>query len=119
MATEEKRKFYRVDTLNLLNYTVYDSTEQVIMQGMGRTLNVSETGILLETHVALKTGHSVRLTIGLAEDLIEIEGSVVYSKPGRENRYESGIQFTRIDDSGKENLTAFIQALGRNVGQPR
>ena len=40
MTTEEKRRHYRVDSQNLLNYACYDENDHIVKQGMGRTLNV-------------------------------------------------------------------------------
>ena len=48
MTTKEKRKHYRVDSLNLLSYTCQDEEGNLVKHGMGRTLNVSESGILLK-----------------------------------------------------------------------
>ena len=53
MNTNEKRKHPRVNALNL-SYICLDEDQQVIKQGMGRTLNVSESGILLETHFPIE-----------------------------------------------------------------
>jgi hypothetical protein len=44
MDTQEKRKHARFNSLNL-SYVCLDENNQVIKQGMGRTLNVSESGI--------------------------------------------------------------------------
>ena len=45
MTSKEFRKHDRFDALNLLSYFCVDAENQTVQQGMGRTLNVSETGI--------------------------------------------------------------------------
>ena len=45
-----KRKHARYDSLNLLTYVCVDSDGKEWNQGMGRTLNISESGLQLETH---------------------------------------------------------------------
>ena len=89
MTTRNKRKHNRIDSLNLLSYVQFDVNNNEVTQGMGRTLNVSESGILLETHVVLDLNAMVLLTIGLEEDLVAIRGEVMHSKPGEEEKYES------------------------------
>lgn len=111
MTTEEKRRHYRIDSQNLLNYACFDEDDNITRQGMGRTLNVSKTGILLETHVALETGIRIELTIGLEEDLLTIQGKTVYTKPGQEGKFEAGIQFFDVDVSSEELLQKYIEAF--------
>ena len=63
MAVDDQRKDPRIQSSNLISYVSCDETDQEIMQGMGRTLNVSEGGILLETHVPIDQHHVVTLTM--------------------------------------------------------
>jgi len=72
MTTREKRKHTRINSLNL-SYVCLDENNQIFKQGMGRTLNVSESGILLETHFPIDDQYIVRLILGLEEDLVEIK----------------------------------------------
>lgn len=111
MTTKEKRGHYRINSQNLLNYACYDDQDNLVKQGMGRTLNVSETGILLETHVELEAGSRTELTIGLEEDLVTIQGRIVYVKSGQEGKFESGIHFFDIDAKAHEVLKKYIQAF--------
>jgi len=78
---------------------------------MGRTLNVSETGILLETHIPIDSQYQVGLTIGFEEDLINIRGKVVYTKAGKDGKFESGIQFMAIDSETNTLLKNYITAF--------
>ncbi len=111
MTTEEKRRHYRVDSQNLLNYACYDESDNLVRQGMGRTLNVSKTGILLETHVELDTGNKIELTIGLEEELLTIHGKIVYVRPGQEGKFESGIHFSDVDAPSEELLQQYIETF--------
>jgi len=111
MTTREKRKHYRVDSLNLLSYTCLDEEGNFAKHGMGRTLNVSESGILLETHIELEPQHAILLTIGLEEDLVEIRAQVMHSKMGPEGKAESGIHFFEMDEPTKAVLTKYVKAF--------
>lgn len=111
MTIEEKRKHTRIDSLHLLNYLLYGETEDDATQGMGRTLNVSESGIQLETHTAIESGQKISLTIGIEENMVDIKGSVIYTKQSETGMYESGIEFFVMDESAKTILKAYIKAF--------
>ena len=111
MTQEDKRLHARINALNLISYECMDKTGQVVLQGMGRTLNVSEGGILLETHVQIEPHCTVSLTIGLEDDLVEISGTAVTSKPGEDDKFESGIRFADIGETELTVLILYIQAF--------
>jgi hypothetical protein len=108
---EDKRKHERYDSLNLISYVVADEDGAEIAQGMGRTLNVSQSGILLETHVALAIDGSISISIGLAEQMVDIKGHVVFCHPGGEGKFETGIEFEKLDDASREILNQYIKAF--------
>ena len=109
MVINERRHHPRISALNLISYSCIDSTESVLAQGMGRTLNVSEGGILLETHVAIDPKYTIELAIGLEDELVNIKGSIVYSAPGKNEKYEAGIEFFDTDDATIEILKKYIK----------
>ncbi|MGD9106308.1 MAG: PilZ domain-containing protein [Desulfobacterales bacterium] len=111
MTTKDRRKHARINALNLISYSCIDETVQAVTQGMGRTLNVSQGGILLETHVPIDPSHTVALAIGLEDDLINIKGRVVFSMAGREDRFEAGIEFIEIDEAALDVLKKYIKAF--------
>jgi hypothetical protein len=111
MVIEEKRKHSRIDSLHLLNYLHYEESEEDATQGMGRTLNVSESGILLETHTLIDPTQKVSLTIGIEENMVDIKGRVIYSKQNEQGMFEAGIEFFAMDDSAKTVLNAYIEAF--------
>ena len=111
MNNEDKRKHLRVDTLNLLNYVCMDDEGNVIKHGMGRTLNVSESGILLETHVPLEEQRDILLTIGFEDDLVDVKGKIVHSKPSEGEYFQSGIQFMEQDEQVRSILKLYIDVF--------
>jgi len=111
MTTQEKRKHARVTSLNL-SYVCLDEKDKIVKQGMGRTLNVSESGILLETHFPIDKSHVVTLTLGLEEQLVDIKGRPVHTRTNDEGKYEVGIQFFKTDKKARRSLKKFIDAFG-------
>jgi c-di-GMP-binding flagellar brake protein YcgR len=111
MVINERRHYPRINALNLISYSCLDETEKIVAQGMGRTLNVSEYGILLETYVSIDPKYSIALSIGLENELINIEGQIIFSKPGKEDKFEAGIEFLETDESTIEILRKYIKAF--------
>ena len=111
MTTKEKRKHTRVSSLNL-SYVCLDEKDKIVKQGMGRTLNVSESGILLETHFPIDNKHIVTLTLGLEEELVDIKGRPVHTRTNDEGKYEVGIQFFEPNKKARRSLKKFIDAFG-------
>jgi len=111
MTTEDRRKNERINSLNLISYSCIDENVQTVAQGMGRTLNVSQGGILFETHAPIDPKHTVVLAIGLEDNLINIKGRVIFSLAGGEKRFESGIEFIDTDETELEVLKKYIKAF--------
>jgi hypothetical protein len=110
MTSKEKRKHARIDSLNL-SYFCLDENNQIIKQGMGRTLNVSESGILLETHFPIDAKHTITLTLGLEDDLVEITGRPVHSHTNDDGKHEVGIEFLKTNEKALKVLKQFIDAF--------
>lgn len=111
METKDKRTHQRTGSLNLISYVCVDENKNEVTQGIGRTLNVSEGGILLETHVAFDQQYTVSLLIGLENDLITIKGKIVSPRPGKKGKFETGIQFFDMDKATLRILKKYIKAF--------
>jgi c-di-GMP-binding flagellar brake protein YcgR len=98
----------RIGSHNLVAYECLDEDNHEIKQGIGRTLNISEGGILLETHSPLEPGYLVSLTIGMEEDLMDIKGKVAHSGEGDEGKFENGIEFSAMNAEEMQFLQQFI-----------
>ncbi len=105
--TKNRRKNYRLNSLNLLNIGVYENGS-LIKQGIGRTLNVSESGILFESYFPIKPESEVQLSIGLEEDLVEIKGKVIHTMQDSARKYKIGIKFNKIKKLDFDVLKVYI-----------
>ena len=111
MSPDEQRQSERKDSLNILDYVVVGPNGEQLERGMGRTLNVSDNGLLLETNVALGEGQTLLVAVGVAEDMVELKGQVTHVEKSGENMFSSGIEFTEIDDAGRRVLKKLLEAL--------
>ena len=107
MAFENKRKHQRIPSLNL-SYICLDENNDIVKQGMGRTLNISESGILLETHFPIEPKYLVLMTIALKEDLLEIKGKPIHSRSNETGEFEIGIEFLEPNQDSIRLLENFI-----------
>lgn len=110
MTSREQRKVTRINSLNL-SYIAIDEDNVTVKQAMGRTLNVSENGILLETHFPMEERQKISLSLALEDDLISVKGEVVYSKPGEDEKFETGIKFSEVNEASRLILKKYIQAF--------
>ena len=106
--SQEQRRHARYDSLNLLHFAMPGGIDPE-MQGMGRTLNVSESGILLETQEPIEPNGTIELTIGLEDNLVTIEGETIHCRPTPDHRYSTGIRFSQMNDNARAVLDRYIQ----------
>ena len=112
MNTNEKRKNPRVDALNL-SYICLDEDQQVIKQGMGRTLNVSESGILLETYFPIEAEHTVILSIGFKDRLVDVKGRPAHIRSTGPDVYEIGVEFLDLDETARHAVKDYLDSLDK------
>jgi hypothetical protein len=110
MNATDKRRHERIESLNL-SYICLDENDNIVKQGMGRTLNLSEAGILLETYFPIEPEHTVLLTIGLREELIDIKARLIHICSKGKNTYEVGLQYIEPAAETVEVLHRFIRTL--------
>jgi hypothetical protein len=89
----EQRKHPRVDTCNLISYLAIRENGEITDQSMGRALNISQGGILLETTRLIFSEYISLMSVDLDNNLIEIKGDVVYSKDNGSGMIENGVRF--------------------------
>jgi c-di-GMP-binding flagellar brake protein YcgR len=114
---KEKRKSRRFDSTNLLSYVCLDENNSEVMQGMGRSLNVGEGGIRLETHVPIDQQCIVYLTISMEDDLMSFKGNITYQRKREDGKFELGIEFTEMDEKERRFLKQYIILFKGQEGQ--
>ena len=108
MTDEEKRQSARIQSLNLLSYFCMDEKGEVVTRGVGRTLNVSKGGILLETHTPIDSKHTLSLVIAMENDLVDVRGEVVDYWVGEDGKHKTHIRFTEAEGPALDILREFI-----------
>ena len=104
-----KRKNPRVKTSNGVSYICIDENGNGIDQGMGKTIDISLGGILLETSVLIESKYILLATIDLKGNLIEIRGKVAYSRKIESREFLNGIQFLETPERQIKIIAEFIK----------
>jgi hypothetical protein len=105
LDVQERRRYPRWDSLNLISYTHFDEDDVADNGGMGRTLDFSKGGVTIQTHKPLPTHSGLEITIAFAEKIIAARVRVVHVYKIDEDRYDIGVCFTQI---GEEDLKSLL-----------
>jgi hypothetical protein len=98
MEPTERRKHTRVETRNLISQHSISKDGQIVSRNMAKALNVSQSGILLETVHPIETKYVSLKTIYFDDNLIRLNGRVIYCRKTQSGMYQTGIKFTESED---------------------
>ncbi len=104
----EQRRAARSNDQNFLDYEILSAEGTVLGRGLARTLNVSATGLLLETSQPFAPGQTLRITLGLRDELVQITGRVAHSGENAAALYSAGVCFLSFSE---EDHTVYRQHL--------
>ena len=107
MEQKERRKYPRVPTSNIVSYVCIDARGKPIAEGMGKTVDISQGGVMLETGRPIESKYILMLTMDLKKKVVETKGRVVHSRPNGSSTYVTGIKFEATPDE----VTAVIRSL--------
>ncbi|MFC1854084.1 PilZ domain-containing protein [candidate division CSSED10-310 bacterium] len=95
------RKYPRVSTSNLLYFEFVDTDGQSKIQSHGKTVSLSEGGMLFQADRVIANGTEIDIQFTLSEHLISAKGEVIYHLTKSGDHYDIGVRFTEIDDDNK------------------
>jgi len=100
----EKRSSRRIRSLNLTSYTPRKADRQEYIVSIGRTLDVSEGGVKVETHRKLANGTELEMDIAIEDKIITAKGEVVHTEELKNGLFGTGIRFTSISEEDRRSL---------------
>ena len=107
MGYLDTRKASRSDTNNFILYYLLDENGKIYSEGMGKTLNISDGGLLMVTGIIVESEHILIAASDERDNNIEIKGKVCYSKKVKKGTIYTGIEF--IGDAKEKAY--FVQHL--------
>ena len=103
----DRRQYPRFKTSNLISYVCFDSNGNEISQGMGKGINVSSSGILIETHNPIKS-QEISLMVSCREDeIIYIKGKIIYCRTEDSGMFRTVIKFLETN----ERIRLFVKNM--------
>lgn len=110
-TANDQRRSPRIESENNVGYVLYNEMRVKVDQGSGRTLNLSQTGVGLETRKLLKGSYIVLVTIDLDGRKVKVKGRVVSSRfMESSNTYLTGVEFIGPKDEQLEAIIAFVKS---------
>lgn len=103
----DRRKHQRIKTQNLISHFSVGESDKFVSEGLGKALNVSRGGMLLETPYPIGSDQLSLMAVDLEDKVFEINARLIYSKKSSDRMYLSGIAFVGSD----EQVQTFIAKL--------
>ena len=104
-----KPRHKRLETLNLVSLSHKDEDGRVDLEIVGRTLDLSEGGILLECSQPVPSGNKeVEVVLGIREHVIKVTGDIVHARDLADGNIGLGIAFKDLSADDARVITDFM-----------
>ena len=104
-----KPRHKRLETLNLVSLSHKDVDGRVDLEIVGRTLDLSEGGILLECSQPVPSDNKeVEVVLGIREHVIKVMGEIVHMRDLDDENVGLGIAFKEISPDDARIITDFM-----------
>lgn len=113
---KDRRQYRRIKILNLLAYECMDEDDNQLERGMGRVLDISQSGLLLETRNLIESKNILLSASGVQEALIDVKGKVVYSRNSGYETCHTGVEFHVKDEQTHKFVVELIKAFNVQKG---
>ena len=107
----EKRQHPRVKTCNLISFVGVGSNGKISEQNMGKALNISQSGMFLETTDRVLSESISMMSVDAGNNLIEINGQVIYSTERGNGCFGAGVRFQGTHIENIQFVTKLIKAF--------
>ncbi len=105
----ERRMYPRIDTIELVSYENYETTKTELMQGMGKTVDLSLGGVCFESTHALPLGSEIKLSFALGDSVVETSGQIVSLNLTSDLHVMIHVRFGELPDSDRQILSDYLE----------
>ncbi len=95
-SMEERRIYPRLKRLYLISYINKEEGRQISPVSMGRTLDISPTGVRVEIFQEMNLKSHMEMEIGIGESILPVQGRVIHVEKTGDEVYVIGIQFNEL-----------------------
>ncbi len=111
MSDLEKRRFERLDTSIGVNFKTYDDSGLIDFEGVAKAINISKTGMLLQTDGALYQWTNLDVILDISGVPVHMKCKCMYCRESEDGAYESGIHVLKINKKDFKPYLSFIKQL--------
>lgn len=109
--TNERRMHERMSVNHPMVYTVFDREGAIQTHGVGRALDISPEGLMMETHVPVREKR-LRIRIALSGGRnVTVNGILVYSMPHRPEIYRNGVRFEAFPEAVADLMAELFDSV--------
>jgi hypothetical protein len=113
MVKQSLRAFPRIEIESFVSYLAVDRNRQILGQGVGKVVNLSQGGIMLETGEPVEAPF-VLLSVPDAEDHeVTLLGQVAHCRRNGSGDCRIGIKFLGNDDKKRGVITGIVKSHSR------
>lgn len=94
--SSEHRSTPRIDKLSFISFIEKENGEQKCPVSIGRTLNISATGLGIEVFQQIPAGSTMEMDICLGNEIIAARGKVIRSSALENGGHFLGIEFDTV-----------------------
>jgi len=113
---DEKRRAARLTFKGLVHCEQVDVSRLSHDETMGRTLDISEGGILLEAHQHFPLLSQIDVAIAIGDRIIDIKGKVVHLSETDDGKIHMGIQFMEMAEADRELIRQYCRERAEAEG---
>lgn len=95
--------------INLVSIQVFDENGVAIDSGVGRTLDLSQHGMLLELDHSLPPDHMANISFALGEVVVDVDAEIRSAKDSGDGKFAMGLKFTNLSSESAAAIEAYLQ----------
>ena len=103
-ALKERRTYHRRSVACLLNFQLEGRERFPASIGVGRIVDISKSGVRLETNQELQVGLLLRLEVALEQTLVHATARVVHASPLESGLCVVGAEFSSVGEKDQAAL---------------
>jgi len=93
-----------------------DDSGNQTKEGRGRSVNISQGGILIETHDPFEWQNIIILSIDIEDESVSIKGKVIYCNAANFGKFRTGIQFLETNDKIVSFVLKLLKTYSKLLG---
>ena len=93
-----------------------DDSGNMIKEGRGKSVNISQGGILIETHDTFEWQDILLLFIDIEDESVSIKGKVIYCNAANFGKFRIGIQFLETNEKIVSFVIGLLEAYSKLLG---